>query len=581
MVFHKKEEILTKTMAVVALATLIFMAFSMMLVPNEGEESAFVLRLNADERRILYVDTSAGASQTFDMQLYSTNPLQDSFEHSFALEVTDITYNDDSSAASWEFEFEKWDSMKGEKAIYNWTSGDDRIDVALKVTFQGALQREMVTFTISGTEDKENEIDDKYNNTRLSPKGGSSTDFQVLKVASSGLYFPYIDPSDPEDYDTHNLPANGSFSVTMWNLGSESDTMYITGWFVWQDNGDGIFSPPVGRAGEDIKNENFDIEFKTSSGAPYVLDQEITLTSGDSEVINGEIIPAYDNDLVPEGVYFVEIIVDSENGEPASTVLNAQMAAVMKPDFSIVSLDVDDYEVKEDDSVNLDGTIRIDWDRAGSVDYAFYVDGEVIEGSEGTVNFEVNENTKVVSYTWKAKTGEKDSRDIKLVVDPDNAISEQDETNNQQEVPIDVTEKDAKFPVWLLALVIGLGVVAVGAYWAYNVGPTGNVKIDSIIIRPDPPHVDSSGEIVAVIKNEGGSFEVGDSKNIVVSFYEDYESIGEKPVDLTTEGFEGGSTREITLAWKPAEAGLHNLNVAVDIDDEESDVSSRDIEIGE
>jgi hypothetical protein len=569
MVFHKKEEIVTKTMAIVALATLIFMALSFMIVPNEGAESSFVLKLKADEPRIQFVNTAAGEFTEFNMELKSTSV--DAFNHEIGLEVTDITYSGGSAATSWDIMFTDADSMNGDTGMYQ-VGPDETKDVALKVIFNGAAAGEMVTFTIMGTEDGEND-------TRLSPLGGSSAQFDYISVVSNAQYNPYLEPTSADDREMNDFPID--FSVTMWNLGSESDTLFISGVNVYLDNGDEIFSPAAGRAGEDVLNTNFEVTMETSTGTPYILNQEVFLISGDKEEIKGSVTPVQDNTDVPIGDYFVQVIVDSQNGEPAETLLRGHMAPVELPDFTVLKIDPNKVEFTEGDTVTIDVTIGIDSVAAGEVEYAVYIDDKLIDNTARKVSFTANDNNKVATVEWETETGPDSERTIKVVVDPDNDIRESNEDNNEKTARIEVADEDSQFPWWILLLAVGGAIVAAGAYWGYAGAPAGNVKIDDIIIRPDPPIAGKSAEIVAKIRNDGSDFEPGDKHSIVVSFYEDYESIGERPIDLTTDSFEGGSSREISLSWEPAAAGLHNLNVAVDIDDEESDVSSKDIEIGE
>lgn len=571
MVYNNKNNIITKTTAVVALVTLMFLALSFMIVPNEGADSAFVLKLKADERRNQIVEKIPGSSTTFDMELYSTNV--DTFDHKIGFQVTDITYRGGSSAAHWEFAFVGYDESDAGYYVY-YAGENDVVDVPLMVTYQGSTGGEMVTFTITG-------IEDGQNDTRLSPQGGQSAQFDFLSVISSTPNRPYLEPTSGDDRGPLDLPDQGSFSVTMWNLGSEDDKVYISDWGVWQDDGDGDFSPAAGRAGEDVRNDNFDITFKLPTGADYVLDQEIDLNSGDSQEIIGTITPERDNSLVPAGDYFIQLEISSLDGDPDTMVLQASMEELALPDLTVLKLEPDKYDLEKGESVTIKATVNIESEVAGSFTYKFMVDDEDISGATGTIDYTADDNSKIITYTWKAKTGATDTRILKVVVDPADDITESNENNNQRTAPITVTEEDAKFPYWILALVIIALVVAVGAYAIYAAGPNGNITIEEIIIRPDQPKAGSPAVIVALLKNEGNTIEMGNPMNIMVSFYEDYESIGEKPVDLTTDGFEGGSTREVSLTWEPAAAGQHNLNVAVDIDDDESDVSSKDIEIGE
>ena len=573
MVSFNKEEIFTKLMAVVALATLIFVALSFTIVPNEGAESAFVLKLKADQPDKVGVTTSPGESTIINMELYST--LVDGFDHEISLMVSDINYFS-SEAASWEFEFMNPDSTAGQYSVYE-IGQDQTLPVALQVTFQGTNQGEIVVFTISGLEDNEKGYD---NDTRLSPLGGEKTQSEYMTVYSAKDYLPFSEPADGMDPDPIFFLTDPTFSMTIWNLGSLTDDIYIAELNVYLDNGDGVFSPAAGRAGEDTKNDNVDVDLTYANGVPYHLDDPITLNTGVSEEIIGTIDPAKDNVLVPTGEYFIELVVDSASGDPYTVVLHGVMEQVETPDFSILDLEISESEVDEGDTVTFTATIKIDWDQAGEVEYAFYVDDDMIGTENGIATFTESDTSKRVSIDWKAEIGDEDSRTIKVVVDPDDKITEKNDVNNDKTAPLEVLEEDSAFPYWIIAVAIGAVVVVGGAYWfIVGGGAGGSIKIESIIIRPEPPQVNNQGEIVAVVKNDGSSFQQGDHRNIVISYYEDYESIGEKAIDLTTEDFESGATREVTLSWTPLSAGIHNLNVAVDIDDDESDVTSRDIEI--
>jgi len=565
MVTHNKEEIFTKIMAVVALATLIFVALSLMMVPNEGKESPFDLMLKAGEPPTQYV--GPGEFTTFNMELTRTE--DDTFDHYVELNIVDQTYGGGSNANNWNFEFTDRDEMDGDGSVYKFIGILTR-DVTLEVTFLGTEAGETVTFTITGTEDKNEE--NGNNDTRLTTLEGSGTrglptECEHLTVASTTDYNPFVEPTSCLDRENLDFTDEATFSVTLWNLGSQSDDIYISEAAVWQE-----------LAGEDVKNDNFDFEFEYTTGLNYTLGQKIPLDNGDFEEIKGKVIPTKDNEMIPEGEYYVQITVDSDNGEPSSTALHGDVGTFMI-DFSIVDLVISESEVEDGDEVTFTATIGINWGEAGNVAYVFYADDDKIK--EGSVSFTESDTNIDVTFDWEAETGDEDERTIKVVVDPDDAITEDDEDNNEAEAPLEVAEAEA-FPVWIIAIAIAAVVVAGGAYWFIaGGGGGGNVKIEQIIIKPDPSKVGDATEIIAKIKNDGVTFPEGDRRNIVISYYVDYESIGEKTVDLTIESFESGSSRELSLAWEPDTPGIHNLNVAVDIDEEESDVTSRDVEIEE
>jgi hypothetical protein len=291
-----------------------------------------------------------------------------------------------------------------------------------------------------------------------------------------------------------------------------------------------------------------------------------------------------DNELVPEGLYFIQITAESDNGDPYSTLMTGNMGEIPLPDFSVLSLVISPEEVEEGEKVTFTATVDVDTHEAGKLEYEFYVDGSVIKASKDEIDFTAATEDLELTYKWEAKAGDDERRIIKVVIDPENAIEERDDTaaDNEMSAPLDVTEEETPFPWWIIAVAIAAIVVAGGAYWfIVGGGVSGNLKIEEIKVDPMTPRVGENAEIVAIIKNNGGTFPEGDRRNIVVSYYVDYESIGEKSIDLTSDDFDSGDTKDVSLAWTPDSPGIHNLNVAVDIDDEESDVTSKDVEIEE
>ncbi|MCK4613359.1 MAG: hypothetical protein KAU14_01040 [Thermoplasmata archaeon] len=575
MVSINNERILLKTLAVAAIATLVFMALSFMLAPNEGAYSAFVLKLKGeeDEDRIKGVGAAPGSHVTYEMQLYNAGP-DDGGTHEISLEVANAAYSDGSMESHWTFEFIDANDFDGK--IANYIVGPNIRTVRLMVTFQGNTGGEIVTFTIIGKESAVGDRTPDDNYTHLSPKDGVASEIEYLTVYSTANYVPWWEPYTPTDREEYPLPEKDTYTITIRNLGASKDDLSISHWEVWQDvNGDGKINEDV-----DVLNENFNVTFTTLEGAPFPLNEEISLDPGNGEELLAKVTPRLDNELVPVGHYMIKLTVYSKGGGSAhEDFLKARMSEIALPDFSIVTLDISKDKVEEGKTVELKAGILIDWNIGGEVAYAFYVDDEVIDGAEGSINFTKIDAFKEVTAKWKASgTG---SRTISVKVDPDNVIREKNETNNEMAKEIKVTAKGKAFPWGVVSLVIVVGVIAVSGFWLFLLPIMGgDLEVIQIYVDPEEPVVGKATEIKAVVKNKGGRIK-GDKHEVVVSFYTDYEPIGEETIDLTEEDFERGDIREVTIEWEPSSPELHTLNVAVDLDEEEHDVDTRDVEVRE
>jgi len=429
MAVNNNEKIALKILTVVAAAIMIFMALSFMLTPNEGADSQYVLKLKAGENKIKTVPSVSGEFVTFNMALYN-NGTGDASTHRIGLTISDDTYSPNSDATHWEFSFVDAD-IPGSTSYYDIAPGGNKT-VTLKVTFKGTTGGEKVTFTIRG---KESAIDDPTpdnNDTHLSPFGGLDSEFEYLTVTSSTAYNPDWIPTKTADRIEHTMPDENSYNITIRNLGSKDDNIAITDWYVVQDiNENGVID------GADVVNTNWNVNFTTLSGAEYVLDQNISLNSGDSEQITVHVFPALDNTKVPMGHYLIKIIIYSNGGDTTfSDALKAYMPDLHKPHAEVsvgqateatstigsgeklmYFLDIKNMG-NVDDNFYFNVTFsapggRADWIQVGDWKYS-------IEGVDVTINYGIPPQLqgKTDQAVFYVALAEGDTKKIKLTVDP-------------------------------------------------------------------------------------------------------------------------------------------------------------------
>ena len=113
---NTKDRAVLKIVAIVAIASLIFMGFTFVLAPNEGAESEFVLKLKDGEDKVKMVQNATGHSVNYTMDLYHKNPNGEG-DHVITLEIVNITYSGGSTASNWSFKFNTTKLKDGEYRV--------------------------------------------------------------------------------------------------------------------------------------------------------------------------------------------------------------------------------------------------------------------------------------------------------------------------------------------------------------------------------------------------------------------------------------------------------------------------------
>ncbi len=564
------KNIAPKILAFVAIAMASIMILSFLLVPHEGAASDFIIQRKDGQDRIEYSNDAPGSTVEFELEIASIGD-GDSWDHEIVLQIVNITYAGSSSATHWEFDF--LDAKTDTNSTYE-ANHDESTPVTLEVTFLGSKGGEIVSFTIIG-------LEDGANSTYLANQSTRATDQEFLTVVSATEYIPYWEPQSASDREEHKLPNEDTFGITVMNLGSESDTILVTGWEVWQDlNGDGVIDE-----GSDTQNDFFSILFEKGSGGEYLLNESIDLSSGDMEELVIRVTPEQDNTKIPPGNYLIKIKVASANGEIVyESVLKIEMAEIALPDFFVNELNLSASEVEDGNDVVIQAEIGIDWDRDGNVSYAFYVDDEVIEDGEGKVFFKNVDVEKTVQVTWKAKAAsDNDYRKIIFKLDPDDIIKERYENNNEESRDIKVIEEEKEEGFLrgsTLVVIIGGAIIAGGAFWFFLIAWfRGDLEITDLELDPERPVAGEKVNIMATITNKGKKIKADDDHILEISFYADYESITTKSIDVKEMDFEHDDERRVFILWTPEAPGIHKISAALDLDSEEKDEESVEVEV--
>jgi len=301
----------TQLLALVSVIILIGMGMTVLLSPSEADPSPYLLTLAEGEDRIRNVGTPSG-SKTYNLEL--TNTLVGSGGGKVELEIINITYFS-SEKSHWDFEFQGPVLETGSYTGTYYVPGNTIVPVELKVTFHDEIGVcEKVIFTIGGN----NVTKEKKNETHLSPRGGLESDVDYLTVTTADNIDPFWEPSHYFDRQTHYLPWENIYHITVWNLGTYTMPVWISGWEIWRDiNEDGIIDSGDEKMDDSLDPtiNYFDLVFDDGS---YQVGDHINLLSLHSQELKVTVdgvpnSPPPDRLLAPWGHYLIKISVDAES----------------------------------------------------------------------------------------------------------------------------------------------------------------------------------------------------------------------------------------------------------------------------
>lgn len=296
--------------SIVSVILLFGMALTIMVSPAVGP-SLYELKLEEGENRMKKVTASPSGSTTYDITLSDIRG-EGAGTGEIRLEIADASYYGGSEEGNWDFEF-----MDAEPDDIYYIEGSEVVSVTLKVSFLGSVEGEKVTFTIAGYNTTSNDIE-----THLSPYDGFNFESEFLTVFTGEDCEVFWEPTTTNDRLSHYLLLDNSYQITIWNLGTNTDTLSISDWEVWQDvDKDGIIDGGAG----DILNEYFEIEFYFLGGESNDVGEPIILDSMTDEYQRVIVIPDDDREKVPEGHYLIKITVNSECNDEHTDTLKAQI----------------------------------------------------------------------------------------------------------------------------------------------------------------------------------------------------------------------------------------------------------------
>lgn len=154
-------------------------------------------------------------------------------------------------------------------------------------------------------------------------------------------------------------------------------------------------------------------------------------------------------------------------------------------------------------------------------------------------------------------------------------------TGDEVEEKISDEKKDSELNImmWLAFLFVAIILMIIGGYfWIVNGMAGWGLQVTEIRIDPDIPVVGQPVTVSVRIINEGATIPAGENE-VMVSLYDNYDLITEEPLDLISMNFPEGDSRELGIVWSPPAPGIHTLNIAIDVNNEECDVTSKDIDV--
>lgn len=289
-------------------------------------------------------------------------------------------------------------------------------------------------------------------------------------------------------------------------------------------------------------------------------------------------IPGYQYYVVPSDTPDLELKVDGrkEGSYEASIVtVTGNTARTFKVDTTTkettketIVISENKIELKDfDEDKTYDLTIAEEDTTTGDTT-EFELEG--VKTSEDDQSFEVKDWEKIDDENEKPVTMTDGDAKVDVGTGTD-ADKIEDEIAEAKEDEFDY------WPIMIGGIFIIILLVVISFYFVSYHEVEGDLKVDHIEVDPKEPSNGEQSQIRVRIKNLGSALK-GDKNQVTVTFYDDYDTIEEKKIDLDSS-FESGDERIMICTWTPDFVGVHTINVAVDIDDTESDVDSVNVQV--
>lgn len=239
-----------------------------------------------------------------------------------------------------------------------------------------------------------------------------------------------------------------------------------------------------------------------------------------------------DNWTSTAGDHDVSVVVDAHDDVSESNETNNQLndtigVAADETDLAVTELAADPSQPMEGDDVSLSATVENQGNvTSNESSLRFFVNGTALGGDVTVPALAPGENATVDSANWSAVEGD---HTIRALADPDDNVTESNETNNDQRGKLTVAPDEA------------------------------DLLVDDITHDPAAPEPGDNTTFTATIANDGHS----DAENVTVQFQID----GDVLSNATIASLAANDTAEVTSdAWNATD-GEHTVRVIADLDD--------------
>ncbi len=219
---------------------------------------------------------------------------------------------------------------------------------------------------------------------------------------------------------------------------------------------------------ERIMKEDWDYDLSYAWKVVYKNSTETTILAKTTFTTEAKFDDRTDLFVLP-GRYIVTLYVKDKSGNEANTTLDV---TVVGPDFRVQSviLDPNENELREDEVTKVSVNIT----NSGTLDYEHNITVIIVfDGDE--------KDSQIMEGPWKAGdartinlsfTPKNDGNDLLLevIIDQNNDVKEEDETNNGDEVVCKVEKKEFRWQELLVIGIILVVVIAVIVAWKWRQG---------------------------------------------------------------------------------------------------------------
>ena len=405
-------------------------------------------------------------------------------------------------------------------------------------------------------------------------------------VRMPNLYNPEaaVDSAPP----SIQVGATGSYLFTLTNNGVVEDIMSLD--FTIKVGEDIFTSTSPGDWGFEFR----DAETSQTINAPYQVTLGTTPETKSKSIYllitppQGTLVDDYELTIIAKSEGPVDdLIMNDWNGVPL-------VITVVLPDLFIDTADIsfNNDKVKEGDSVTITATVHLDGSiGTTSVKVGFFyhtaAQGFVSIGTEDLDFGGAADTTQNVEFVWaSAKVPQLDKDNIRVVVDTNSDVLEDNEDNNAATASLTVEAEDDGTETPWVPIVAGVAIATIGGIillaWLGIIPILFAGKSEFIVaeltMNPEIPKAGQEVELKAILLNEGGTLEAGE-QTVTVSFFEGFDPIEE--LDVSETSFEKGEETELPVVkWTPKEGGDKTITVVLEVDgDEEDEFSLEDVTV--